>query len=286
MAGTNVTLRRRQLANRLREMRHGSGMTVEQVAERLLCSPAKISRIETAQRGVSQRDVRDLCGIYGVTDESVLNQLMTWAREAREPGLRQQWGDLGDDAIYTYADLESAAVAITEFQTAYVPGLLQTEDYARALIAGMLPRIGDDYRERRVEARMQRQRLLHRSDPPRYWTFVDEAVLHRQIGGTKVLREQLAKVVELAHLPHVTVQVIPYSAGAYMGADSPFVLFEIGDRTVPLVVHLELLTRSEYLEKPDEVAGYREAIDHLRATALSPQESMNRIIAAAEVLAL
>src|SRR3954471_6829049 len=101
MAGTNVTLRRRQLANRLREMRHSTGMTVEQVAERLLCSPAKISRIETGQRGVSQRDVRDLCAIYGVADSETISRLMEWSREARAPGLKQQWGDLGDDAIYT-----------------------------------------------------------------------------------------------------------------------------------------------------------------------------------------
>ncbi|WP_169950361.1 helix-turn-helix transcriptional regulator [Microbispora sp. H11081] len=277
MAGTNLTLRRRQLASRLRELRRATGMTVDQVAQELLCSPAKISRMETGQRGVSQRDVRDLCRIYAVSDERVVTQLMTLARESRQPGLRQEWGDLGNDAIYVYMDLEAAAVSITELQTAYIPGLFQTEEYARALIHGLLPRIDQELLERRVEARMKRQLLLTQKEPPRYWTFIDEAALLRQVGDATVMADQLDHVLRLAQAPHVTVQVVPFKAGAYMSADGPFVMFRMKDPTVSEVVYVEMLNRVEYLEKPAELEIYREAVEIIRAAALPPNESIQRI---------
>ncbi|GGS61148.1 transcriptional regulator [Planobispora rosea] len=277
MAETNATLRRRQLAGKLRELRKAAGLTVEQAAQELLCSPPKISRIETAQRSASQRDVRDLLRIYGVTDQELINRLMTLAREVRQPGLKHQYGDLGDDALYTYMDFESAASSITEFQTAYFPGLLQTEDYARALIQGLLPRMTPDVLERRVTARVKRQQLLSRESPPRYWTFIDEAVLHREVGGAQVMRAQLERVLETAQAPHVTLQVIPFHVGAYMGAGDPFVYFEIPDDRLPAVVHLEILTGNEWLEKPSELSVFREAIDQIRAAALDPRASLRRI---------
>ncbi|TQS25832.1 helix-turn-helix transcriptional regulator [Microbispora sp. KK1-11] len=277
MAGTNLTLRRRQLASRLRELRHATGMTVDQVAQELLCSPAKISRMETGQRGVSQRDVRDLCRIYGVSDDKLVTQLMTLARESRQPGLKQEWGDLGNDAIYVYMDLEAAAVSITELQTAYIPGLFQTEEYARALIRGLLPRIDQELLERRVEARMKRQLLLTQKEPPRYWTFIDEAALLRQVGDASIMTDQLEQVLRLAQAPHVTVQVIPFEVGAYMSADGPFVMFRMKDPAVSEVVYVEMLNRVEYLEKPAELEIYREAVEIIRAAALSPNESIRRI---------
>jgi len=252
-------------------------MTVEQVAQELLCSPAKISRMETGQRGVSLRDVRDLCRIYGISDEAVVAKLMTLAREARQPGFKQEWGKFSD-SLSTHIDLESAAKSISEFQTAYIPSLLQTEDYARALIRRMLPRISPETLDRRVEARIRRQERLTEPEPPRYWAFIDEAALHRVVGGTKTMRAQLERVAEAADLPNVTVQVIPFSVGAYMCADNPFVFFDIGDPTTPAVVYVELLIRGEYLEKAEEIAGYREAVDRIRAVGLDPQASVDRIV--------
>ncbi|GLX07962.1 MULTISPECIES: helix-turn-helix domain-containing protein [Microbispora] len=280
MAGTNVTLRRRQLANRLRELRHAADLTVEQAAEELLCSPAKISRMETAQRGVSQRDVRDLCRIYGVTDENLVRQLMNWARESRLPGLRQEYGDLGYDAIYTFMDLEAAASSITELQITYLPALFQTEEYARALIRGLLPGIEQEVLERRVEARMNRQKLLLGTDPPRYWTFIDEAALRRVTGDPAIMEAQLERLLLLGQAPHVTVQVIPFTAGPYMCADDPFVMFKFKDQSLSDVVYRESLDRVEYLERPNELAIYREAVDRLRAVALSPNESLKHIAGA------
>ncbi|MBX6385864.1 MAG: transcriptional regulator [Microbispora sp.] len=276
MAGTYVTLRQRQLARRLRELRHGSGMTVEQVAEKMLCSPAKISRMETGQRGVSLRDVRELCRIYGIANQDLATQLMTLAKEARQPGFKQEWGELSD-ALATFVDLESSAVAVSEFQTAYVPSLLQTEEYARALIRGMLPRIAADVLEHRVEVRMKRKARLREPDSPRYWALLDEAALLRRVGGAATMHAQMQAVLEAAQLPNVTVQVIPFDVGAYMCADNPFVYFEIGDPTMPAVVYIELLGRAEYLEKQEDLAGYREAVDRLRAAALNPQASLDLI---------
>ncbi|GIH74695.1 helix-turn-helix domain-containing protein [Planobispora longispora] len=280
MAETNVTLRRRQLAGKLRELRKNTGLTVEQVAQELLCSPPKISRIETAQRPASQRDVRDLCRIYGITDQKLIDHLMTLAREIRQPGLKQEYGDLGDDALYTYMELEEVSQSITEFQTAYIPGLLQTEDYARALIRGLLPLIPEDVLNRRVTARMGRKHILTKENPPRYWTFIDEAALFRAVGGPKIMRAQLQTVLETANLPHVTVQVIPFNVGPYMGAGNPFVLLEVDDQQVSTIVHLELLTVAEYLEKERDLKQYREAIDHIRAAALNPQSSLEKIMEA------
>ncbi|MEN3536080.1 helix-turn-helix transcriptional regulator [Microbispora sp. ZYX-F-249] len=276
MARTNPTLRRRQLASRLREMRRSSGMTVEQVAQELLCSPAKISRMETGQRGASQRDVRDLCRIYGVTGERTISELMTLAREARMPGLRQEYGDLGGN-LNTYLDFEDAAAKIYEFQTAFIPSLLQTEEYARALIRGMRPLISSEMLDRRVDARIKRQGKLLESEPPTYWALMDEAALLRRVGTAETMRAQLDRVLELADLPHVTVQVIPFRGGAYMCSDNPFVFLQTRDPTAPRVVYLELLTRGEYLEKPEELTVYEEALDRIRAAALSPQESTDRI---------
>jgi len=259
-------------------------MTVEQVAQELLCSPAKISRMETGQRGVNQRDVRDLCRIYGVTDDRTVSELMALAREARMPGLRQEYGDLGGN-LNTYLDFEDAATSISEFQTAFIPSLLQTEDYARALIRGMRPLISPEMLDRRVDARIKRQSRLMASDPPTYWALMDEAALLRRVGNAETMRAQLDRVLELGDLPRVTVQVIPFRGGAYMCSDNPFVFLRTRDPTAPRVVYLELLTRGEYLEKPEELAVYEEAIDRIRAAALSPGESLERIALARDEFA-
>ncbi|MEU4829074.1 helix-turn-helix transcriptional regulator [Streptosporangium sp. NPDC023615] len=278
MAENNPTLRRRRLGGRLRELRKAAGLTVEQAAEALLCTPSKISRIENAQRGASQRDVRDLCAAYGIEDEELIEQLMTLAREIRKPGLKYEHGDLGNDMLYTYMELEAGAASITEFQTAFFPGLLQTEDYARALIHGLLPRMESDVLERRVAARMARQRaLLERADPPRYWTFIDEAVLHRRVGNLEIMTAQMEHVLVVAEKRHVTLQVVPFDKGAYMGAGSPFVFLEMGEGTGSDVVYIEILVRNEYFERPDDLKVHREAIDQIRATALDPKDSLKCI---------
>jgi transcriptional regulator with XRE-family HTH domain len=282
MASPNPTLRRRQLANRLRELRQNSGHTIDEVAQELLCSPAKISRLETAQRGVSQRDVRDLCRIYGLTDPALLDALMTLAREARQPGW---WTDYEDLDLTPFIGLEADASAITEHTTCLIPGLMQTEEYARATLQGLLPRIRREVLEERVDARLRRQRLVMQENPPDYWVLLDESVLRRHIGSRGVMRAQLERAIEIADLPHVTLQVIPFSVGAYMGLDNSFVLLEIADSAVSDVVCIEGVMGLTYLERPAELEKYREVLDHLRASALDPRASLALITEAAKMYA-
>jgi transcriptional regulator with XRE-family HTH domain len=273
MAEANPTVRQRELAARLRQLRTGLDLTVDQVAAKLLCSPTKVSRIETASRRASLRDVRDLCQIYGVSEQDAAD-LMNLAREAREPGWWTQYDDL---KLSPYIGLEQEAVAITSFSMYFIHGLMQTEDYARAIIRGIERKIDSRILDERVEARLRRQELLTSEAPPRYRALLDEAVLHREIGGKAVLREQLHKILALAAEDRITVQVIPFSVGAHGSADSNFDLLEFDRSLLPSLVFVEGLVSQLYLERPDEIKRYREALEYLRDVALSPRESLSLI---------
>ncbi|MER5418733.1 helix-turn-helix domain-containing protein [Streptosporangium roseum] len=270
MAGTNPTLRRRQLASRLRELREQAGKSIKEAAEQLECSPAKISRIETAQRGALPRDVRDLCLFYGMTEQPQIDALMSLAREAKQ---QVWWQETEDVDFRPFLGLEIDATSISEYETTTVPGLLQTEEYARAIIKGYLPRMDPDVLEERVTYRLRRQERLHGPQPPKYWVLLDESVLHRHVGGADVMRKQLEHIEKTSELPHVTIQVIPFTVGAHMGFDSAFVLLEFSDPTIGDTVYLDTLMGSFYLEKAKELERFRETLNHLRAVALSPQES-------------
>ncbi|GAB1819412.1 helix-turn-helix transcriptional regulator [Herbidospora sp. RD11066] len=273
MSGTNLTIRRRQLASRLKSLRQQSRMTLETVAALLHSSTAKISRLETGQRGASVRDVQDLCAIYGVTDVLFIAELISMARDSRQQVLRQEFGDIGDDAVYTYMDLEAAATAITEVEISYVPGLLQTEDYARALIRGIVPTLSASAVERRIKARLHRQRLL-RDDPPLdFRSFLDEGALWRHIGGPKTMCGQIDHLVEITESGRISLQIMPFTMGAYTGMDSPFVLFQLPEPDAS-IVYLESVGTVEYTEKPSEVAVYLETVQRLKETALSPGASI------------
>ncbi|MDA0635816.1 helix-turn-helix transcriptional regulator [Nonomuraea sp. MCN248] len=270
---TSPTLRQRQLARRLRDLRQEAGLSIAQVAEHLLCSPAKISRIETAQRRASLRDVRDLGQLYGIQNA---NELMELARDARQQG----WWHQGEGIdIGPLIDLENEAKAITEYETTTIPGLMQTEDYARAVIRGFFPDKDATLVERQVEVRMRRQELLRRPQPPRYWVLLDESSLHRHIGGAKVMKRQLEQLAQFAELPQVTIQVVPFEVGAHMGFDSAFMLLEF-DRNVDIADMVFMETRAGHIfeEKPNQVSRFREVIDHLRADALSPVASRKMIL--------
>ncbi|NRQ31954.1 helix-turn-helix domain-containing protein [Nonomuraea sp. NN258] len=268
----NPTLRQRQLAGRLRDLRHEAGLTVAEVAAQLLCSAAKISRIETGQRRASLRDVRDLCNLYGVADHT---KLMTLAREARQQGW---WQETEDVDFRPLVGMETEAVAISEYETTTIPGLLQSEDYARAVIRGFLPGIATNVLEERVSVRMKRQQILESTSPPRYWVLLDESALHRHIGGPAVMAAQLKRLREMAEAPRVTIQVIPFTVGAHMGFDSAFMLLEFDHNVgLPDTVYMDTLAGQLFLEKPRHLNRYREILNHLRATALSPSDSANLI---------
>lgn len=265
------TVRQRELGMRLREKRNALDLTIEEVAEKLLCSPAKISRAETGARRASLRDVRDLCQIYGVNDDE-LAELMDLAKMAREPGWWTKYSDLNME----YIGLEESATAITCFAMYCLPGLLQTEAYARAVIKSIAPRMSAKVLDDRVEVRMRRQQLLLRDSAPRYRVLLDESVLRRQVGGPAVMAEQLGTVLSLEREGKVTVQVMPFEIGTYAAQDSNFVLLEFPDPVSP-VVFVEGLMHHQFLERPTDLDRYREAVEDLRDCALSPRDSVERL---------
>ncbi len=263
------TLRRRELGALLRARRQELGLTVEQVAESLLCSPSKVSRMETGQRGATQRDVRDLCMLYGIADEEERGRLMGLAREGKE----QAWWQSYDLTYATYVGLEAAAANIKDYDSAIVPGLLQTPDYTRARHEGAMPRLQADEIERRVEVTLRRQLVLTQEHPPRFWSILDEAVLHRVIGNPAVMKAQLERLIEASSQPQITIQVIPYQVGAHPALDSIFTIVEF-DGSVPGVVYVEGLVGSIYLERPEDLDRYLQVFDRLSTIALSPEDSI------------
>ena len=268
------TVRQRELGKRLRQLRNEQSLTVEDVAQKLLCSPTKISRLETGARRPSLRDVRDLSEMYGLNEEDSA-WLMQLARGAREQDWWTQYLDLNLDP---YLGLEQDAIAITSFTTFYIPALLQTEDYTRAIISSVAPKMDKDIFRQRVQVRMRRQQLLEGDTCPRYRVLMDEAVLHRAIGGPEVMDAQLAKVLDAEKRGKVTIQVVPFETGAHVAQDSNFILFEFEEGPLlPPVVFVEGLTGNQYLEKAADVARYREAIEYLRDAALTPRDSLGRI---------
>lgn len=269
MAGS-PTLRRRELAGRLRELRKHAGLTVDDVARELLCSPPKISRIETGTRSPSLRDVRDLCVLYQV-DGTEQTRLMTIAREAKQQGWWHKFDDLAIDSLI---GLEIEANRISSYESCAIPWTYQTEDYARAVLKGFLPRIDDRILEERVTARMTRQELLRSANPPHLWSLVDESALRRVVGDSQLMREQLGHMLEAAAAPNITMQVVPFEAGAHPGLDNTFMLLEFESSVQPPVAYVENLAGTFYLERESEIMRYREVLEHLRACALSPTNSV------------
>jgi len=288
------TLRRRELGARLRSMRLKHEFTVEQVADQLLCSPSKVSRMETGQRAATLRDVRDLCRIYGVTDQAEIARLMDLARE----GKQQAWWQPYDlDYFATYVDLEQAAARLSYYHTTVVPGLLQTVDYARAMFAWSLPTAQSaghfaehpherhdnlieytpERRDQLIDVRLTRQRQLLTRDPaPDLAAVIDEAVLHRMVGGPSIMAAQLRHLVEASTMPNLTLQVLPFGAGAHPAMDNIFTILEFGEGA-PTVVYVEGLMGWLYLEREQEVTRYGQVLEHLRSMALSQKETIGLI---------
>ncbi|MGO8891280.1 MAG: helix-turn-helix domain-containing protein [Streptosporangiaceae bacterium] len=272
MTGTSPTVRQRELGKRLRELRGQHDLTVEDVAEKLLCSATKVSRLETGVRRPSLRDVRDLCVLYGV-DEATSTELMSLARGAREQGWWTQYEDLKLDP---YIGLEQDAVAITCYSMYYMPALLQTEDYARTIIKAIAPKIDPAIHQQRVEVRMRRQGLLDTANRPRYRVLLDEAALRRRVGGPAVMAAQFDKVLDAARQGKAAVQVIPFDVGEYAAVDAYFVLLDFDEESnLSPVVFIEGLTANQYIERKADIARYREAIESLRDSALSLRDSLS-----------
>lgn len=251
-------------------------LTVEDVAARLECSATKISRIETGARRASIRDVRDLCQLYGVADQPEAEELLTLARQAREPGW---WSRYVDPRLHdAYIGLEQEAATITSYSMYWVPALLQTAEYARALVLGWRRGVPPPMLDERIDARMRRKRILERARPPRYRALLDEAVIRRQVGGAEVMADQLGRILDWAADGKASVQVIPFTAGAHAGFDSNFDLFEFEPGSIQNpVVYVESLFSALYYERPADIDRYRDAIESLRESSLNVPSSLSMI---------
>jgi hypothetical protein len=270
-SNVNPTVRRRRLGQELRRLRELKGMTAEEVAERLLVSQSKISRLENGRRSISQRDVRDLCGVYEVEDHRIVDSLMQMAKDSRQQGW---WHSFGDIPYSVYIGLETDAASLRVYDPQVVPGLLQTKQYAEALIAGALPETASADVEKRVQVRLRRQeRITAPENPLRLWTVMDEAALRRVVGNRSLMRDQLEHLVEQSQLPHVTVQVIPFDMGAHPGLNGQYAILEFPDAADSSVVYIEGVTSDLYLEKANDVQKYSVMYEHLRAQALNPDQS-------------
>lgn len=271
------TVRRRELGAMLRALRNDQGLTVDQVAAELLCSPSKVSRLETGQRGATLRDIRDLCNLYEVTEAADRDRLMTLAREGKQQG----WWQSYELDFATYVGLETAAVSLSYYMSSIVPGILQTPEYARAMhLAGF-----QDYTDERindhVEVRVRRQGRLTDEPPLRLAVVLDEAVLHRLVGGATVMAAQLNRLVEASKLPHIEIQVITYEAGAHPAMESNFNILQF-DSPTSSVVYVEGLVGWIYLDRTQDLDRYWRVFERLRGMALDPKDSIRLISEVAE----
>jgi transcriptional regulator with XRE-family HTH domain len=274
MADASPTVRQRELGLRLRRIRTQLGLTVEDVAAKLMCSAAKVSRMETGARRPVPRDVRDLCELYNL-DAATSAELMNLTRQAREQGWWARYDDLG---LYPYIGFEQDATSIATYSLYWLPALLQTEDYARAIIKAIAPGIDPEILEQRVQARLHRQERLHDKEPPRYRALIDEAVFRREVGGPSLMAAQIGKVLELAENPSVTIQFIPFDSGAYSIADIMFTILDFGQPAMPPLVFVEGLISHQYYDRADDVARFRETFENIRDTALGHRDSVRRLV--------
>jgi transcriptional regulator with XRE-family HTH domain len=279
MAGRSPKVRRRRLGIELRQLREGAEYTIEQVAARLEVSDSKISRIENGQVGATPRDVRDMAALYGVTGQRMEN-LMQLARETRE----KPWWHGYSDLVIDYAAYEAEASSILIFSPMLIPGLLQTADYAHAVLRAIRFDLPPQKIERLVEFRMKRQGLLTEPNPPSLWAVIDEAILCRMIGGPKVMHQQIKNLVEVASLPNVTLQILPFSGGAHAGLDGPFYIIRFFEPTDRDMIYFEHTGWEHYLDDPETIKLHLSLFDHIRAAALKPEDSINRLIDRADEL--
>jgi|UPI0005A054EB transcriptional regulator with XRE-family HTH domain len=272
------TIRRRRLGAELRRYRDAAGVTIDVVAERLGCSPSKVSRIETGHTSATPRDVKDMLDIYGV-DGVESDELVQISREARQKGW---WHPFSTVLSGAFVGMEAAAKTVRAYEQQVVPGLLQTDKYAIAMIRAARPSDSDQEIEQRVRVRMARQALLIQDDPIDLQVVLDEAVVSRPVGGDEVMRDQMLRLVEMSLLPNVTLQILPFAAGAHAGMDGTFSILDFPDAEDPNVVFAENATGGLFLEKSDELRKYNSIFETIRATALSPEESRNMIVLLAE----
>jgi hypothetical protein len=262
-----------QLGGQLRALRKAKRVSRERAGWEIRASESKISRMELGRVPFKERDVADLLTLYGVADDDDRNALLRLARQASAPGWWQQFGDVVPSWFLSYLGLEESASLIRTYEVQFVPGLLQTADYARAVIQLGHHDKDDAEIEKRTELRRHRQNVLRRSTPPQLWAVIDEAVLRRRVGTRAVMREQVESLIQATRLPHVRLQVIPFDAGGHAPAGCPFAILRFPERGLPDVVYVEQLTSAVYLDKPADVDHYAVAMERACLKAAPPDRT-------------
>jgi transcriptional regulator with XRE-family HTH domain len=270
------TARRRRLAAALRQLREAHDLSCADAGTAVGWSESKISRIETGRVGIRQPDLERLLDLYEVTDEPRA-ALLTLGRQAAHRGWWHSYADALPAWFEEYVGLEDGAKSLFTYQNQLVHGLMQTEDYAAAVIRAAQPAASADEVERQLAARSTRQALLTAGNPLYVWAVLDEAVLRRLVGGAAIMQAQLHRLREIAALPNVTLQLLPFEAGAHASMGTSFELLQFPESGDTAIVYIEDYTTSQYLETPADLGRYTLIFDHLRASALSPERSVEFI---------
>ena len=272
--GSGPTVLRILLGSQLRRLREAKGITREEAGYKIRASGSKISRMERGRVSFKERDVVDLLEMYGV-DEAEQASLVALAKEANSPGWWHKYGDVLPEWFQVYVGLEEAASLIRLYEVQFIPGLLQSREYARAVISLGLPGAAPEEIERRVSLRMARQELLTKTGGPRLWAVVDEAALRRPIGGREVMRAQLERLIECAREPNITLQVVPFRSGGHAAEAGAFTIMRFPEVDLPDVVYLEQLTSALYLDKREDVEKYTEVMERLSVESESPERTVD-----------
>ncbi|HUK71636.1 MAG TPA: helix-turn-helix transcriptional regulator [Streptosporangiaceae bacterium] len=265
------------LGAQLRRLREASSLTTGQAAEAIRATHSKISRLERGRSGARQRDVADLLTLYGVTDEAEREELLALARQAGAPGWWQQYSDILPKWFELYIGLEKAASIIRTYEVQFVHGLMQTEDYARAIILVGNAHASAEEIDRRVSVRMKRQQQLTRPGAPELWAVLDEAALRRAPDGPQVMRAQLEHLLQLTELPNVTLQIVPFHVGPHAAAGGPFTILRFPEPDLPDLVYLEQLNSASYLDQSDDVIDYVTVMDELCVQAATRTTSKDML---------
>ncbi|NIJ14861.1 hypothetical protein FHU38_005269 [Saccharomonospora amisosensis] len=269
---TGPTARRMILGAQLRRLREQAAVSRSDAGYHIRASESKISRLELGRVGFKERDVADLLTLYGVGDPAERESFLRMVKESNQPGWWQKFNDYMPKWFDDYVGLEEAASRIQTYELQFVPGLLQTEDYARAVVTHGLPETASDAAEGRVALRMRRQKVLFRPNAPKLWAVIDESVLHRPIGGRKAHRAQLDRLLELTSLPHISVQVVPYERSGY-AAEGAFTLLRFAEPELPNIGYIEHIAGGLYLDRPDEIELIGRSLDRLAVDAETPDRS-------------
>jgi len=267
-------VRRILLGSQLRRLREAKGITREDAGYTIRASESKISRMELGRVSFKERDVTDLLSLYGVDDEAERGALVDLVREANQAGWWHSFSDAMPNWFQTYVGLEEAAALIRIYEVQFIPGLLQTEDYMRALMTLNRPNLDRSEVDRRINVRMRRQKLVTENEGPRLWAIVDEAALRRPVGGPTVMRAQIQRLIDAADMPNVVLQVMPFRFGGHAAESGAFTILRFPEQDLPDVVYLEQLTSALYLDKRDDVDQYLQVMERLGVDSQTPVSSV------------